>query len=207
MNNRHEVSNLFKCYRTVLELLMDRNYIISEDLQGMSFETFHIMYNNKDIDIFVNNGLEGDDEDNMYVKFFTDNNSFKKKNLLDLCEKVQGITSSTVRLIIIFMTNKLPTNATKKDLNNNIFRSIELFPMKDLLLNITHNVLVPRHRLIDVETIERVLDKYNCTIDQLPKLKLHDPVARYYGFKIGDVCEITRNSPITGYSLSYRLVE
>jgi DNA-directed RNA polymerase I, II, and III subunit RPABC1 len=199
-----QIQNLFKSYKTILELLTDRGYMIPDEIHEVNLETFIIMYNNKNIDLLINNA-EGDDH--MYVKFFTDNSGFRKKNLLDLCEKVQEITDISVRLIIVFMNNKLPTNATKKDLTNNIFRSIELFPMKVLLFNITKNRLVPKHRLITPDEVKRVLEHYNCTINQLPKIKITDPVVKYYGFKIGNVCEIKRHSLITGDSIYYRLVE
>jgi DNA-directed RNA polymerase I, II, and III subunit RPABC1 len=204
MNSYQEINNVFRSRKVVLELLSDRGYIIPDDVSDINVDTYRMMYNNKNIDLYVNNGVD----DFMYVKFFTDNNSFKKKNILELCDKVQSITEESVRLIIVFMNNKLPTNATEKDLKNNIFRSTELFPMKTLMFNITKSNLVPKHRLIsDQGEVLELLELYNCSLNELPKLKLTDPIARYYGYKIGDVCEITRNSPITGISYYYRFVE
>ena len=198
-----EVFNLFRSYRTILELLSDRNYHIPDEFKNVNSDTFMIMYNNKNIDLFVNNG----EEDYMYVKFFTDVSGFRKKNLLDLCDKMQEITDRSVKLIIVFMNNKLPSNATRKDLANSIFHSQELFKMKELLFNITHNFLVPRHILVtSEEEITTMLQFYDCTIKQLPKIRHTDPAARYYGFKIGDICKIIRPSKITGESLYYRRV-
>jgi len=39
------------------------------------------------------------------------------------------------------------------------------------------------------------LEKYNVTEDQLPKIKIDDPMAKYFGMKLGDVCKIMRETP------------
>ena len=41
---------------------------------------------------------------------------------------------------------------------------------------------------------------------EMPRIIDSDPVARYFGAKIGDIFEITRPSVTTGEAISYRIV-
>ena len=64
---------------------------------------------------------------------------------------------------------------------------MEIFRENELLVNITRHVLVPRHVLLTKEQKEEVLQTHKCTELQLPRIKKHDPVARYYGLQKGQV--------------------
>lgn len=48
-------SDLFKVRKTVLEMISDRGYSIPDE-ENISFEEFIAKYNNKTLDIFINNG-------------------------------------------------------------------------------------------------------------------------------------------------------
>ena len=66
--------------------------------------------------------------------------------------------------------------------------------------------LIPAHRILNEEEKKEVMDKYNITERQFPKILVNDPVAEEIGAKAGDVVEISRNSPTAGKLLYYRLV-
>ena len=75
-------------------------------------------------------------------------------------------------------------------------------------MNITHHQYVPKHEKISNELIPEIIEKYNLsTINQLPLLDKIDPISKYYDFKPGDVCKITRTNRISGISTIYRLVK
>ena len=67
--------------------------------------------------------------------------------------------------------------------------------------------IVPRHIILTEEESKKVLEDYQSTKSQLPKLLSTDPVAKYYGMKSGDICRIIRHSPMTGESIYYRMVK
>ncbi len=66
--------------------------------------------------------------------------------------------------------------------------------------------LVPKHEIMSEAELKSVLSKFSVEKEQLPKLKVQDPVCKEIGAAIGDVIRITRKSQTAGEAEYYRLV-
>lgn len=86
--------------------------------------------------------------------------------------------------------------------------NIETFKIGSLGINITKHSLVPQHKLMtDGEEISKLKKALGIhTLDTLPVMSKSDPVAKYYGAKVGDLFKITRYSKTAGCYTSFRYI-
>ena len=197
-----EKKELFKVRKTVLEMVHDRAYIIPEEIQNISFEQFCIQYDQKNIDLYINDTLKSEP---IYVHFYNELKSFGKNDLKNLVQKVMN-TYQNENIKIILVLREKENSAVAKELAKDAYKNIEIFLKKNLITNITHHEYQPRFVLLTKEQEDEVLEKYVTTKSKLPKLLQSDPVAKYYGMKHDQICMIIRKSPEVGEYISYRVV-
>ena len=68
------------------------------------------------------------------------------------------------------------------------------------------HILVPKHSLINEEESKKVLQKYNISFMQLPKISKKDPVIKELEAKPRDIIKIERKSPTNTKTIYYRVV-
>jgi len=73
------------------------------------------------------------------------------------------------------------------------------------MVDVSQHELVPDHIPIDEDELEAVLDEYEITRTDLPKIKRNDPALPDEADP-GDVLKIVRESRTAETSISYRLV-
>lgn len=56
---------------------------------------------------------------------------------------------------------------------------------------LSSHILQPKHTLLKPEETEKILDKFNISLIQLPKIKITDP-ALPKGANVGDIIQIER---------------
>jgi len=72
--------------------------------------------------------------------------------------------------------------------------------------DVTTHSFVPKHIKLSEEEKEEVLEKFNISENQLPKIIKSDPAIQKFNPKAGDVIKILRKSPTIGETVYYRLV-
>ncbi len=78
--------------------------------------------------------------------------------------------------------------------------------MKRVNFDVRQHVLYSKHEKLSEKEKRELLKKYNITLKQLPKIRINDPAIKHLNVKPGDIIKITRNSPVAGKSIYYRVV-
>lgn len=73
-------------------------------------------------------------------------------------------------------------------------------------LDVCRHVHVPKHEILSAEQAKEVLGQFKVVPNQLPLIKVSDPVAKAIGAKPGQILRITRDSPTAGRAIVYRHV-
>jgi DNA-directed RNA polymerase subunit H len=66
------------------------------------------------------------------------------------------------------------------------------------------HTLVPLHEKLNDKEKEQLLEEYNITVKELPKILMTDAALAGMDVKPGDVIKITRTSPTAGTTYFYR---
>jgi DNA-directed RNA polymerase subunit H len=72
--------------------------------------------------------------------------------------------------------------------------------------DILKHKLVPDHAILSKTEANKIIKQLNIHQEQLPKIKVDDPVVKEISAKSGDVLKITRKSHTAGKFITYRLV-
>lgn len=73
-------------------------------------------------------------------------------------------------------------------------------------VDISKHEYVPKHVKLSETEVEKLLNNYNISKKQLPKILKNDAAIKEMDLKQGDVVKITRKSPTCGESTYYRAV-
>jgi DNA-directed RNA polymerase subunit H len=73
--------------------------------------------------------------------------------------------------------------------------------------DILKHELVPDHTILSKSEVKKLIKKLDIRLEQLPKIRIDDPVVKAIEAKPGDVLKITRMSSTAGTFFTYRLVE
>ncbi len=73
-------------------------------------------------------------------------------------------------------------------------------------IRLQDHILVPKHEILSDEEKEELLKILGIRPEQLPKIRVDDPIAKEIGAKVGDIIRIIRESPTAGVNVAYRYV-
>ena len=197
--NKDELSRLFKVWKTLNQMMKDRGYEINKE----EYKDWFSDIKDKKAMRGVFTKIDKNDGKKIitYYQYFPDQkiNSDSIKNYLEVMK------DSKVNSGIIIISGKLSQQAKQKVQDINKELQVEIFTVNELVVNITEHELVPKHILLSKEDKDLLLKRYKIKENQLPKILVTDPVARYLGLKRGDVVKIIRESETAGRYITYRI--
>lgn len=204
-------SNIVRAFKTINDMLCDRGVLLESDRKTLTeAEVGQI-----DSPIFELQISSSDKETNVNVcVWFYNHHKFSKDLFTPFLESYEP--GNTDHLIFVYK-DKI-TSQNEKFLKKHCqggesssinFKKFEKFCIKNLLFNVSHHSLVPRHELVNQEDASRQYALYSVKENQrslkFPLLNTKiDPVAKYYDFKPGNLVKITRPSSSIGEAISYR---
>ena len=212
----NELKRTFKARETIIRMLINRKYdknYIGSRFFNTTIEEFKVQFNNKNDCILDIN--DGKNIRTVIIFYYDLSNSISKKdNFKKTFYNYVDIIDTPFKIILIskqilteqdrkkILTQLVPNEL--EELGRNI--EVELFNELDLQYDPTLHDLVPKHIILTKEEKKNVLQQFNLTLSQLPKLSKSDVIARYYNMNIGDLIKIIRTSPSAGKCITYRAV-
>lgn len=203
-----ESAEMYKMWRvrhTVLQLCHDRGYLVTQDELEETFEQFQSQYEDVKPDrneLTILCAHHNNMDDKIFV-FFPDEPKIGVKTVQNYASKME---EEQVHRAIIVVRSGLTPSAKQAMRNVAPEFIMEDFLESELLINITEHELVPQHILLTTEEKEELFARYKLKESQLMKMLVTDPVARYYGYKRGQVIKIIRKSDTAGRYVMHRLV-
>lgn len=183
------VQQVFKAFGTIKEMLNDRQLQdISLHLNDYPFEVVQQLVTTRSV-------FSLDVDGSLRIIFHM--GKFKTADIKRLLEEKFPL--------YIIVTREKISSVNIKQLAE-MDKQIDTFELAELLFNVSHHSLVPKHEAIrDVSKIKEVLDMYRLkNRHQLPLILKSDPMARYLGLRPGQLMRITRVSPGAGEYTLFR---
>lgn len=172
----------------VLDMFFDRKLLSKE-----KYGEYQKLFNSKLLD----DEFKIKSTDNKVYEIIFLKNIIKKQQVLKIIE------DSTKNYVLIIMDPKIAKYF--KDVRN--IEYVEVFSEFQLLINPTKNIyLSQEHILLNNEEKADLLEEYDCTLSELPKILIDDPITKYFNANVDDIFKIIRNNPITNKEIVYRVV-
>jgi DNA-directed RNA polymerases I, II, and III subunit RPABC1 len=213
-----DLNRFYKIYRTVHEMLKDRNYVAKKEM--LSKDDW--------ISMFIGYLAELDDTENDLDVFgIIDNLTLLftkgKKTLLVYFHPLDSKLAQTdmnyihalmaeksaQQLIIVASSKATPKVSNVLGILGN---NAQIFSENELVINVTKHQLVPKHSQCLKEEREHILDNYTILADGkrhlelIPGIFTNDPIVRYYNWKVDDLIRIERPRKDGFVDLTYRIV-
>lgn len=147
---------------------------------------------------------------NIMVKYLT-NSKVRNQNIINTIDEIyeKEIIASEDVLVIITKDKVTYQGVLEEYVNRLYYRDgkyVQILWLNHLLFNITKHDLVPNYRImLDKEKQDLIKKLYIEDDKELPFILITDPVARFYGVRVGQVCEIIHNNDTNGKNKFYRL--
>jgi len=212
----------YKIINTAVEMLMDRGYPedeLRDKYYQMDMDDLLELIKEGSLQIQVKHPKEN----RMAIVHFYNFNvkgrgdaKLKKDDIMQIIQHTKQIMEKGIEYDVILVTKeKLNSQILNRVADINSLANtdpiekmmyIETFIHDELKYNVSRHFLVPKHTKCESTEIKKLMEKFNITVKDLPKISREDPQARYLGLRQGEICRITRISPTAGEEPYYRLV-
>lgn len=207
---------LFDVKKNQIERLRDRGYDISaeEPLFQYSFADFLSVYQKYATDRKISfreamtRTYQNADGDKMLVYYGSAGGS-KNVSIGTIRLFIQEMKDNNVKTAMLITDAPIGSQALDPIAKVPDY-DITTFLDSELYFNPTKHILVPRHVKLTAEEAQEFYQRNRLTPKQMPMMSSDDVIAKYYGYKPGDVIRLERTnlskSMLVDHSVSYRRV-
>lgn len=108
-------------------------------------------------------------------------------------EIVQHVIPLRLGTLVFVVFGKITTPAKKEiELSLGTSVTVQTFATSELQTVAPNHALVPKQRRLGPEEAKALLNRFSVTKKQLPRVRLADPIVKFYGWKKGDVIHSVR---------------
>ncbi|XP_058782606.1 DNA-directed RNA polymerase V subunit 5C-like [Vicia villosa] len=193
----------FECRRTLMEMLRDRGYNVSESDLTLTLPEFRSRFGQypKPESLGLITSHRNNPSNKVQV-MFRGNEDIKKKTLMEIYSQIVD-RENLSRLILIVQSKMTPY--ARKDLETCQCK-VEIIKLADLVVNVTKHVLQPKYEILTADEKQELLRKHKVEANQLPLMLRTDAIASYYGLEKGQVVKITHSGEMFNSLVTYRCV-
>jgi len=196
------LSLIFKVKKNQAKMLMKRGFKDAEKeytkLNSMTIYEFkeyiEDLAKKKETDLIsaLSNSYRKED-DWVYVYFTRYQDTMRQtgKSIIQDVINTVGIKDSENHIILI-SNSPLSPDAKTGITSIRKTKFFEFFLYEDLSYDPTEHFLTPKHTLLKYEEAKEILERNRLQYMHLPSISVDDPIARYYGARVGDVMMIER---------------
>jgi DNA-directed RNA polymerase subunit H (RpoH/RPB5) len=187
-----EIREIYNAWNTCRDMIHDRGFKFPEgtEYNDVDMESFRELYRDKNCDMLAENGPR-----RIYIKFVL-TPKIKPAQLREFFDEIMTKYISESDDFVVVIRNKLSSAVVNLNKEKE-YRHIQLWWTKQLQMNPTRHVLVPRHELCSSTETEAVMEKYAIqNKSKFPAIERTDIQVRYLGLKPGDIVKIYRENAV-----------
>ena len=202
------ISQIYQSRKNVLELMEKQGFDVT-GYSNFSVSEINAMKQNNQLDMLLEQKVDSEKPKKIYIRYYLAK-TIRPANLQEMIDDLFVLTETLKKEDTLYIIIKDNVNETLinelKDIweRDGIFIIIE--SIKCLQFNILKHTLVPEHRVMSEDEVNKIMTKYNITDKTLfPDISRFDPVARAIGLRPGQVCHILRPSKTAITTDYYRI--
>ncbi|CAL5201478.1 unnamed protein product [Lathyrus oleraceus] len=193
----------FECRRTLMEMLRDRGYNVSESDLTLTLPEFRSRFGQfpkpEALGVIVSHRSN---PSNKVQVVFRGTDAISKKTLKEIYSQI--VDHGNPSRLILVVQSKM-TSCARKDLEICQYK-VEIINLNDLMVNVTKHVLQPKYEILTANEKQELLKKYRVEEKQLPLMQRTDAIASYFGLEKGQVVKISHSGEMFNSLVTYRCV-
>ena len=211
-NTSSLISSVYKSRQTILDLMARQGYN-TQEYSNFSITEVNAMFQNKQLDMLLESSPTSQNPNSskrkVYVSYYLAK-TLRPQNIEEMIDDLFNLEEILTKEDTFIIVIKEEVNETITNLMKHIWEKdgifIVILSLKRLQFNILNHTLVPSHRVLSDEEVQKVKNRYNVMDDnQFPDISRFDPVAQVIGIRPGQVCEIIRPSKTAIEGYYYRI--